>query len=133
MKILTYLLLIFVAAPASAESGNTLRLFYCVHTEQVCVNPDDAAPTSPAKTAAIAKKALSTQEDFVGFIDAGDTTLQFFVESPDSILVDIPNPASKGSYQTHVTRTKALQIIERLSPPLLRYRSTLKLEFVRWQ
>lgn len=82
---------------------------------------------------AIARKALSTQEGFVGFIDAGDATLQFFVDGPDSVLVDIPNPALKGSYQTHVSRTKALQIIERVSPPLVRYRSTLRLDFVRWQ
>jgi hypothetical protein len=82
MKILAFLLLISAAAPASAENKNTLRLFYCVHAEQRCANPDDALPTTPAKTAAIARKSLSTQEDFVGFIDASDTTLQFFVDGP---------------------------------------------------
>ncbi len=133
MRILALLSLIVIATSASAEGKNTLRLFYCVHAERSCANPDDAAPATSARTAVIARQALATQEDFVGFIDASDTTLQFFVEGPDSILVDMPNPESKGSYQAHVSRAKALQIIGGLSPPLSRYRSMLKLEFMKWQ
>jgi hypothetical protein len=44
-------------------------LFYRVHSEQACANPDDAIPAAPAITAAIARKSLSDQEDFMGFIE----------------------------------------------------------------
>ena len=89
-------------------------------------------PSFKAKALAIAEKALSSKDDFVGFIDADETTLQFLVDGTDSVWVDLPAPELKGSYGVHTNRARVLQIISRLSPPLSRYRAELKLEFAKW-
>ena len=132
MKILALLLLSIFAVSASADDAGSLQLFYCIHSEHNCVDPSAAVPTSRAKALAIAEKALSSKDDFVGFTDVHETTLQFYVEDADSVWVDMPVPERKGSYGVHTNRAKALQIISRLSPPLSRYRAELHLEFKEW-
>ena len=132
MKILALLLLSTVAVSASADDTGSMQLFYCIHSEHNCVDPSAAVPTGRAKALAIAEKALSSKDDFVGFTDVHETTLQFYVDGADSVWVDMPVPERKGSYGVHTNRAKALQIISRLSPPLSRYRAELHLEFKEW-
>jgi hypothetical protein len=132
LKVLALLSLLFVAVSASADEKGNLQLFYCIHSEHNCVSPSAAVPSSPAKALAVAERALSTEDDFVGFTDVHETTLQFYVDGADSVWVDMPMPERKGSYGMHTNRAKALQIIGRLSPPLSRYRSELHLEFKEW-
>ena len=132
LKILALLSLLFVAVSSSADERGNLQLFYCIHSEHNCVDPSAAVPSNPAKALAVAEKALSSEDDFVGFTDVHETTLQFYVEDADSVWVDMPVPERKGSYGMHTNRAKALQIISRLSPPLSRYRSELHLEFKEW-
>ena len=132
LKILALLLLFISAVSISADDTGSLQLFYCIHSEHNCVDPSAAIPSNHAKAVAVAEKALSSNDDFVGFIDAHETTLQFYVDGADSVWVDMPVPERKGSYGVHINRAKALQIISRLSPPLSRYRSELHLEFKEW-
>lgn len=123
-----------IAADAATPSPKAaeLRLFYCIHAKGSCDDPNDAFAASPREIATVAPKALATKDDFVGFVDLDETTLQFYVEANDVILIDMPVPALKGSYTGHLTRVEALRLIARLSSPLARYRSQLKLKFVRW-
>ena len=132
LKILALLLLSIVAVSTSADDTGNLQLFYCIHSEQNCVSPSAAVPFNHAKALAVAEKALSSKDDFVGFTDVHETTLQFYVDGADSVWVDMPVPERKGSYGVHTNRAKALQIISRVSPPLSRYRSELHLEFKEW-
>ena len=132
LKILALLLLFISAVSTSAGDTGSLQLFYCIHSERNCVDPSAAIPSNRAKALAVAEKALSSKDDFVGFTDVHETTLQFYVDGADSIWVDMPVPERKGSYGVHTNRAKALQIISRLSPPLSRYRSELHLEFKEW-
>jgi hypothetical protein len=132
LKFLALLSLIIVAASAAADDRARLQLFYCIHSEHNCVSPSAPVPSDHAKALAVAEKALSSKDDFVGFIDADETTLQFLVDGADSVWVDIPAPELKGSYGVHTNRVGALQIIGRLSAPLSRYRAELKLEFAKW-
>jgi hypothetical protein len=131
--ILLLALLMVLSGTAAAADPGGLRLYYCIRAEQDCVAPSAPVPTETKMSMAIAGRALATKDDFVGFTDKDETTLQFYVEGPDSILVDMPEPEKKGSYQTHTDRGRALQIISRLSPPLSRYRTDLKMEFSKWQ
>ena len=132
LKVLALLLLSISAVSTSAGDTGSLQLFYCIHSERNCVDPSAAIPSNRAKALAVAEKALSSKDDFVGFTDVHETTLQFYVDGADSVWVDMPVPERKGSYGVHTNRAKALQIISRVSPPLSRYRSELHLEFKEW-
>ena len=132
LKILALLLLFISAVSTSAGDTGSLQLFYCIHSEHNCVDPSAAIPSNNENALAVAEKALSSKDDFVGFTDVHETTLQFYVDGADSVWVDMPVPERKGSYGVHINRAKALQIISRLSPPLSRYRSELHLEFKEW-
>jgi hypothetical protein len=135
MTMRLFLLLVsitFAASPAVAEMSG-LRLFYCIHSERPCKETAEEIPFGAGDASVLARRVLSTKDDFVGFTDAHQTTLQFYVEDTDSILVDMPMPQLKGSYATHVHRAQALKLIAGLSPPLSRYRSSLKLQFAKWK
>ena|ERR1700709_1481573 len=122
-----------VAPLAAAEAPGNLSFFYCIHAERSCKETTGPAPVRSGNAMAVARRALPTKDDFIGFTDAHDTTLQFYAEGGDSILVDMPDPKLQGSYTMHVTRDQALKLIDKLSPPLVRYRSDLKLKFAKWQ
>jgi hypothetical protein len=132
MKIFVLLLSMVLVSVAAAADTNGLRFFYCIHAEHSCNETAGEVPVKNGNASLLARRALSTKDDFVGFIDAQQTTLQFYVEDADSILVDMPYPKQKGSYATHLNRAQALRLIVRLSPPLARYRTELKLEFAQW-
>jgi hypothetical protein len=129
---LLWLAMIFSAGAAAADTSG-LRAFYCIHAERSCKETKALVAVSARDAKALAQRALATKDDFVGFVDAQDTTLQFYVESADSILVDMPAPTMQGSYATHMTRAQAEKLIARLAPPLSRYRNQLKLVFAKWQ
>jgi hypothetical protein len=133
MKPFLLLLAIAFAADVSAAGTKELRAFYCIHAGPPCRDTEVEAPVTAAEGLALARRVLTTKDDFLGFIDAADTTLQFYVEEVDSIIVDMPVPNLQGSYATHVNREQALKLIAGLSPPLARYRSSLKLQFAKWK
>jgi hypothetical protein len=132
MKIYVLLGLIVLSALTSAQDTRGLRLFYCVHAEERCMDSSAPVRLDATKALATARKALTAKDDYVGFVDADETTLQFYMEGPDSVLIDMPVPEKKGSYGVRTSRAEALRIIGRLSPPLSRYRSELKMEFAKW-
>lgn len=134
MKILVLLstLLLPATAVSAAVGTSGLRFFYCIHAEHPCKETAAEVPVASGNAMAVAKRVLSTKDDFLGFVDAEEITLQFYVEEVDSILVDMPVPEKKGSYSAHLDRAQALKLITRLAPPLARYRSKLKLTFAKW-
>jgi len=133
MRLFLLLVSIIFAASAAAAETSGLRLFYCIHSERPCKETTEEIPVGTGDAAVLARRALSTKDDFVGFTDTHRTTLQFYVEDTDSILVDMPMPQLKGSYAIHVNRAQALKLIAGLSPPLSRYRSSPKLQFAKWK
>jgi hypothetical protein len=132
MRSFPLLLSIIFSTAAAAADMRDLRLYYCIHSELSCKETTQEIRASPEDAMALARRALSTKDDFVGFTDSHQTSLQFYVEDTDSILVDMPMPQLKGSYATHLNRAQALKLIAGLSPPLSRYRSELKLKFAKW-
>jgi hypothetical protein len=133
MRLLLLLVAVTIAASAAAAETKGLRAFYCIHSERPCNETSEDIPVSAGDALVLARRALSTKDDFVGFTDADGTTLQFYVEEVDSILVDMPVPQQQGSWSTHVDRARALKLIAGLGPPLSRYRSSLKLQFEKWK
>jgi hypothetical protein len=131
-KVLALLSLIVCAVSAAADATSGLQMFYCIHAEHNCVNPSAPIPSNRAMALAVAERAFSSKNGFVGFVDADEITLQFYVDGTDSVWVDMPVAEQKGSYGIHTNRAGALQIIGRLSPPLSGYRSELNLVFAKW-
>jgi hypothetical protein len=130
-----FLLLLFITFSAAASAAETdgMRVFYCIHSERPCKETTQPISVSRGDALLLARRALLAKDDFVGFIDPHETTLQFYVERTDSILVDMPMPQLKGSYSTHLNRAQTLKHIAGLSSPLSRYRSELKLKFAKWE
>ena len=133
MRFILALLAITLSTAAAAADPSGLRLFYCIHSERPCKDTAAPIPVISRDALTAARRALSSKDDFVGFVDAHETTLQFYVEDADSILVDMPMPKLNGSYAIHLNRAQTLDLIARLSSPLGRYRSELKLKFAKWQ
>lgn len=133
MKLILLLLSFIFTLAASAAETSGLRLFYCIHSERPCKDTAEQVQVSRGDALLLARRALSRKDDFVGFTDPHETTLQFYVEDTDSILVDMPMPQLRGSYATHLNRAQALRLIAGLSSPLSRYRSDLKLTFAKWK
>ena len=106
MKIHVLMLSVLAAASvaplAAAETPGNLSFFYCIHAERSCKETTGPAPVRSGNAMAVARRALPTKDDFIGFTDAHDTTLQFYAEARDSILVDMPDPKLQGSYTTHM-------------------------------
>lgn len=132
LKLVLMSTLLLAAAVAAKEAGG-LKFFYCIHSERPCKETTPPAPVVSDNAIVVARRALATKDDFIGFVDSHDTTLQFKAEGGDSILVDLPVPKEKGSYDTHLSRAQTLKLIGSLSPPLSRYRSELKLKFEKWE
>jgi hypothetical protein len=132
MKIFALLLSLLVSTAAAAEKTGNLKFFYCIHSDGSCKETTTQVPVVSGNATSVAKRALSKKGDFIGFVDAHDTTLQFYTKETDSILVDMPVPDERGSYSASLKRDQALKLIEGLSPPLARYRDELKLKFAKW-
>jgi hypothetical protein len=132
MRVIALALSLVLATVATAADAPLLRSFYCIRAEHGCKETADLVPVTIDGATQLARRALSRKDDFVGFVDAKETTLQFYVEATDSILVDMPFPNQKGSFSTHLNRAQALRLIARLSPPLARYRTELRMEFAKW-
>jgi hypothetical protein len=133
MRLLLLAMTLAIAANAAAADTAGLRVFYCIHAERPCKETTEEVPIGARDSSMLARKVMATKDDFIGFTDAHHDTLQFYVEEPDSILVDMPMPQLKGSYSMHVNRAEALRLIAGLAPPLSRYRASLKLKFAKWQ
>jgi hypothetical protein len=130
---LVLLLSLLVVAGVAAKDAGGMKFFYCIHSERPCKETTPPVPVVSNKAMEVTRRALATKDDFVGFVDSHDTTLQFKAEGGDSILVDLPVPKENGSYDTRLSQAQALKLIGSLSPPLARYRSELKLKFAKWE
>ena len=79
----------------------------------------------------IAQSMLREPRDYVGFVDASDTTLQFMVEESGLIWMEVPVPHEGGSYGKTVTRSEAESVIASL-PRAFGKDCVAGLKFQRW-
>jgi hypothetical protein len=117
-------------APAYADE-HRLKAYYCMYEEQQCT---DKFEIEAKHIAHLARVVLSdTEGNFLGFVDADGTALQFIVIAKDRVGIDLPVPAAEASYQREVDVEGALKIIDTLTAPLLAYKSKLDLELREWR
>lgn len=122
----------FWSASGHAAEG-TLKVFYCIYEDDQCVDASMPIEVELGQLRKLAELVLtSTKGNFIGFIDENDVTLQFYLDRPDRIHVEIPVPSRRGSYAATFDRRRSLEIIEHVSSPLARYERELRLEFESW-
>jgi hypothetical protein len=133
MKYFLLLSALFFAGQMSAKDATNIQVFYCIHAETDCSVSGKPTLMAAEKIWRLAQRAMVAKDDFFGFVDNHDVTVQFMMEGPDVVLVDMPVPAQKGSYQTRVNHDTALALIKRMKAPLDSYKSTLQLKFAKWE
>lgn len=75
-----------------------MQAFYCCYSTGEQVSARTPVPISPDESIALAQRILLEKDDFLGFIDEADQTVQMVLEVNGGILLDVPVPAQSGSY-----------------------------------
>ncbi len=109
-----------------------IRVFYHIH-KGPCVDADQAVPLPLAAIVALAGDVASHDENFIGFIDAADTTLQIAPQGNGRFHIEMPVPARRGSLAMMADRATYDAVIAELQAPLAVYAQTLPLDFQAWQ
>ena len=120
------------APNASATDSPYARVFYCVYQADDCISGDTPVALDRDATLALVERVLAREDNFIGFVDEADTTLQFYVDEAGKIWVEIPDVAERGSHGRHIDPTAVRSTIGDLSTPLSKYRERLGLEFRAW-
>jgi len=107
-------------------------VFYCTYQYAECVPGQSTVKVSPDEMEQLLRRVTALKENFIGFVDSTGTTLQFFVDSPDLIWMEIPVPDEKGSYGKQLSTDEARALIKALEEPYMDYRKRLNLQFVHW-
>ncbi len=74
-------------------------------------HPKDAAK---GQIIELMQEILNSPDNFLGIVDQKEQTLQFMVNDDQTILVDIPMPEMKGSYQKNVDLEGAVRLVKKL-------------------
>lgn len=81
-----------------------MQAFYC------CYTTGEQAPTQTPiaiqsdEYLSLAQRVLLQKEDFLGFIDAQDHTVQMMLEVNGGVVLDVPVPEQGGSYVKVIAR-----------------------------
>jgi len=96
------------------------------------ITQDTPALVDQQKLQWIVREVPLTKENFLGFTDSQGTILQFFVDAPDKIWVEIPVAEKKGSYGKEIDPAQYRRIIDMLKEPFSAYIAELKLKLTPW-
>ena len=128
MKALILVLGLFAAAKSYAYEN----VFYCTYQTETCVESSAGLSVNKSEIAELVERVGVGQENFIGFVDSHGTTIQFFVDGIDDILLEVPIPDEKGSYGKKINMAEMKSIVGDLESPYLNYIKSLKLVFSAW-
>jgi len=128
MRTVVFVLGTFIAV----NSYGYENVFYCTYQNLTCVEASAAQSVSKSEIAVLIERVVAGQENFIGFVDPDGTTIQFFIDGVDDILVEIPSPAEKGSYGKKIDTSQMQSIVESLEFPYLNYIESLNLVLSLW-
>ncbi|GHA16244.1 hypothetical protein GCM10008090_27560 [Arenicella chitinivorans] len=127
-KVTLLLSLLFLCTPAGAHDS----VFYCVYQTNECVESSDPIPIENAEINRILGDVVAGASNFIGFVDRHGTTIQFYVDQPGDIWVEIPSPENKGSFGKRISNNDMMLLVKKLEAPYWMYKGTLKLKFTKW-
>jgi len=128
-----FLLVFCVAAslPMSYAAEGVLHTFWTMYDEQEYIA--DPVEIAAQNVPHLARVVLADNlGNFIGFVDESNVTIQFMLVAPGRVEIDIPEPASQGSFQLQVDSAKAFEVIDALSAPFSRYKELLGLKYQKW-
>lgn len=108
----------------------SFKAFYSCNSTEERVDSADAYDIDLKWAANIVVDILRDEGDFFGLTDGAGTTLQFMRES-ESVWMEIPSPADRGSYGAHIAITDVRPTIVAL-PDLLDPKQLTNLDFQAW-
>ena len=88
-----------------------LKAFYCCYSTGDNVLGSEAIPIDRESALGIAQSVLRETKDFVGFVDANGTTLQFMVKDSGLVWMEVPVPEEDGCYGKMVSWSVAESVI----------------------
>ena len=127
------LLTLYMAAsvPMSFAAEGVFRVRWAMYEEQEYIADPVEIPAQNVPH--LARVVLADNVgNFIGFVDESNVTIQFMLVAPGRVEIDIPEPASQGSFQLRVDSAKAFEVIDDLSPPFSRYKELLGLKYQTW-
>jgi uncharacterized UPF0160 family protein len=77
------------------------------------------------------QSVLIRPDNFLGIVDRNDRTLQFIVNSDNSLDADIPVPEQKGSYGKRLSLQEAIKIVQKQTE-LIQVDMIEGMSFVKW-
>ena len=125
-------LVLVVGLLMAASSFAYENVFYCTYQNQTCVDSSAEMSATEEEVSKLVELVGAGQENFLGFVDSDGTTIQFFADDVDDILVEIPDVEKKGSYGKKINQSEMRSIVKDLAPPYLNYIKSLDLKLKSW-
>jgi hypothetical protein len=93
------------------------RVFYLINRSGECVSSTSAVAMSPRTICEQMLDRLQSEDDYLGILDAEDTTLQVLPEpGQNRYYVEVPIDAAKASYGRYVSRAELEELVRSLPP-----------------
>lgn len=90
------------------------RVFYLINRSGESVSSTSAVEMSARTICEQMLDRLQSEDDYLGIIDTGDTTLQVLTEPGGRYYVEVPIDAAKASYGRYVDRSELEQLVRTL-------------------
>ena len=91
------------------------RVFYLINRSGECVSSTSAVAMSARTICEQMLDRLQSEVDYLGILDAEDTTLQVLPEPQQNrYYVEVPIDAAKASYGRYVTRAELEELVRTL-------------------
>jgi hypothetical protein len=108
------------------------RVFYLINRSGECVSSTSAVAMTPKAICEQMLDRLQSEDDYLGILDAEDTTLQVLPEPGNNrYYVEVPIEAAKASYGRYVNRAELEELVRKL-PATFDERSIPGLSYRPW-
>lgn len=111
---------------------SSIKVFYCIYQNKKAVDHDEPISVMGIEIPELIEEVTSMKENFIGFVDKDETSLQFFIDDLDEIWMEIPIPAEKCSYGTYIDRKSMQEIVQNLKAPFIDYKEKFNLDPQPW-
>lgn len=91
-----------------------MQAFYCCYSTEEQVPANAPVPVTRDESVALAQRVLLGRDDFLGFVDNADRTVQMILEVNGGVVLDVPVPDLSGSYTKVIAREALADFIRHL-------------------
>lgn len=106
-----------------------MKVFYCIYQDDEDVTGDNLRKVNLKEAQLLVDRMLQRSENFIGFVDKTKTTMQFYLEADNKVIIDIPDMQKEGSFYKVITGLEMKGIIQNLQEPYGDYITKLNLKF----